>query len=203
MFAGLVRDLGRVTALDRRGADCRLTLETALPGLQVGDSVSVNGVCVTVVETGPGWFTADLVGATLARTTLGDLAEGQGVNLEPALALGDVVGGHLVTGHVDEVGDVQSVSADGLSRRLRVQAGPEVMRLVVPRGSVAVDGASLTVADCDETAFEVALIPHTLAVTIAGAYAPGTRVNLEADMVGKYVQRLVAPHLAADSQRRN
>jgi riboflavin synthase len=195
MFTGLVEELGRVRAL-RRDDPARLTVacQAVLAGAAVGDSIAVSGCCVTVVELDDDGFVADLAPETLQRTTLGELAAGDPVNLERPLRLADRLGGHLVQGHVDGVGTVTARAADGDgSSRLTVAAAPELLRQVVEKGSVTVDGVSLTVTGVDEDAFGVALIPHTLAVTTLGARQPGDRVNLETDVVAKYVERLLEP----------
>ena len=179
MFTGIVRGQGRVVAF--RGS--RLIIDAELAAM-LGESVAVNGVCLTVVAGPPLSF--DVVGETLERTTLGLLAPGDSVNLEPAARVGDPVGGHIVQGHVDAVGTVRSLE-DELTW---FDAPAEVLRYVAFKGSVAVDGVSLTVADLDERGFAVALIPHTRAVTTLGCLETGTAVNLEVDALAKYVERL-------------
>ena len=161
----------------------------------VGDSVSVAGVCLTVVEAGEGRLAFDVVPETLSRTALGGLAADDRVNLESALRVGDPLGGHVVQGHVDAVGRVRSVESEGGGRRVWVDAPESVLGYCIEKGSIAVDGVSLTVAALDEEGFEVALIPHTLAVTTLGRLEPGDQVNLEADVLGKVVERLVAGRL--------
>lgn len=195
MFTGIVTATGTVRRLTRRGGGLELALDAgALAGdLRVGDSLAVNGVCLTVRDLRGETVVADLMPETARLTTLGGLRAGDRVNLEPALRLGDRLGGHLVTGHVDGVGTVRAVRREGNAVVLDVAAPPAVSRYLVPKGSVAVDGASLTVAGCAADGFTVSLIPHTLAVTTLGRLRPGDRVNLEADLVGKYV----AQHLEA------
>ena len=161
----------------------------------VGDSVSVAGVCLTVVETGEGRLAFDVVPETLSRTARGRLAAGDRVNLESALRVGDPLGGHVVQGHVDAVGRVRSITPEGESRRVWVDAPEMIVRYCLEKGSIAVDGVSLTVAALDDDGFEVALIPHTLEVTTLGALEPGDEVNLEADVLAKVVERLVAARL--------
>lgn len=194
MFTGIVEELGRVREVVRRGGGARLTFEctTVRPGIAVGDSVAVNGCCLTVVDLGDGWWAADAQVETLDRTTLGTLRPGDPVNLERPLRLGDRLGGHLVLGHVDGVGEVVAVEPrpDG-SAHVTVCAPDTLARYLVERGSVTVDGASLTVTTVDGAEFGVALIPHTLAVTTLGVRRPGDRVNLEADMIAKHVERLL------------
>jgi riboflavin synthase len=179
MFTGLVRDLGRVASFD--GA--RLIVETELEA-GLGDSVSINGACLTVVANDAG-LSFDVVSETLARTTLGALGAGDAVNLEPALRAGEPLGGHIVQGHVDAVGRVRSVGEP-----MWIDAPTDVLRYCVEKGSIAVDGVSLTIAALDEAGFAVALVPHTLAVTTLGQARPGTPVNLETDVLAKYVERL-------------
>ena len=169
----------------------RLVVETALAA-RVGDSVAVDGVCLTVVDAAAGALSFDVVPETLARTALGELAAGSPVNLEPALRAGDALGGHIVQGHVDGVATVAAVTPEGDGRRLRFAAPPDLLRYVVEKGSVAVQGTSLTVAAVDGGGFEAALIPHTLAATTLGTLAPGRRVNVEVDVLAKYVEKLVA-----------
>jgi riboflavin synthase len=179
MFTGIVRDLGRVASFD--GA--RLIVDTEIEA-GLGDSVSINGTCLTVVANADG-LSFDVVEETLSRTTLGELSTGDAVNLEPALRAGEPLGGHIVQGHVDAVGRVRSVGEPAW-----IDAPPEVLRYCVEKGSIAVDGVSLTIAALDEAGFAVALVPHTLAVTTLGHAQPGTAVNLEIDVLAKYVERL-------------
>jgi riboflavin synthase len=193
VFTGIVREVGTVAAVGGDGGGIRLELdapETAA-ATQVGDSVSINGCCLTAVSVAGSRLAFDAVPETLARTSLDRLAPGSRVNLEPALRAGEPLGGHYVQGHVDGVGSVRSVEQEGDGRRVWFDAAPELLRYVVEKGSVAVEGTSLTVADLDDAGFAVALIPHTLEVTTLGAVAPGDRVNLEADVLAKYVDRLL------------
>ena len=189
MFTGLVATGGRVAAL--RGG--RLTIELHAPlDLASGDSIAVNGVCLTASEVRDRGFDADVMGETLRRTTLGELEAGDRVNLEPALRASDRLGGHIVQGHVDGTGVVESVGSEGFARVVRVEAGPELLRYVVEKGSIAVDGVSLTVAEVDDESFSAGLIPETLERTTFGAVAVGRRVNLEVDVLAKYVEKLVS-----------
>lgn len=194
MFTGLVEEVGVVRGISRGRDSARLVVEA--PGvaaeLKVGDSVAVNGACLTVVEHTPRSFTADVMAETLARTNLGLLEPGDRVNLERALRLGDRLGGHLVTGHIDGVGRIKRRREEDIAVLLEIEAPPEVMRYMVKKGSVAVDGVSLTVADVGRQSFLVSLIPHTAGRTTLGAKKPGEAVNLEADIIGKYVERLLA-----------
>ena len=194
MFTGIVREVGTVVAFD--GA----RLEVAAPGTAaaaaVGDSVSVAGVCLTVVGAEDGRLSFDVVPETLSRTVLGTLEQGGPVNIEPSLRVGDQLGGHVVQGHVDGVGRVRSVTPEGDGHRVWIDAPEAVVRYCLEKGSIAVDGVSLTVAGLDDEGFEVALIPHTLAVTTLGRLEPGDGVNLEADVLGKVVERLLAARLS-------
>lgn len=182
MFTGIVRERGRVASFE----DGRLVVEAGAAAA-VGDSVALDGVCLTVVEAADGTLAFDVVPETLSRAK----RFGAEVNVEPALRAGEPLGGHLVQGHVDGVGSVRSVEPEGEGRRLWVDAPAEVLRYCVEKGSVAVDGVSLTVAALDERGFAAALVPHTLAATTLGALAAGDDVNLEADILAKYVERLL------------
>jgi riboflavin synthase len=193
MFTGIVREIGTVASFD--GSRLVVAGPETAPDAAVGDSVSVAGVCLTVVGTEAGQLAFDVVPETLSRTGLGRLEPGDVVNLEPSLRVGDQLGGHVVQGHVDGVGHVRSVMSEGDGRRLWVDAPEAVVRYCLEKGSVAVDGVSLTVAALDDDGFEVALIPHTLAVTTLGRLEPGDAVNLEADVLGKVVERLLAARL--------
>jgi riboflavin synthase len=191
MFTGLVADCGTVSALERTTDGARLRVETSLvPELSPGDSVAVNGVCLTAVEVDAAGFTADAMEETLRRSSLGPLAPGDRVNLELPLRATDRLGGHVVQGHVDGTGTIDSIREDGFSRVVRVEASPDLLRYVVEKGSIAVDGVSLTVADVDDDGFAVALIPETLERTTFGGAAPGRTVNLEVDVLAKYVEKL-------------
>ncbi|MGH9033144.1 MAG: riboflavin synthase [Acidimicrobiia bacterium] len=194
MFTGIVEERGRVRRVEPREGGARFEFEarTVLDDADVGDSIAVNGCCVTVVERGDGWWAADAVIETLERTTLGSLGVGDPVNLERPMRLADRLGGHLVQGHVDAVGRIEARDPlpDG-STRLRCSAPPEVLRYVVEKGSITVDGVSLTVAGVEADGFDVAVIPHTLAVTGLGVKGPGEPVNLEVDVLAKYVERLL------------
>jgi riboflavin synthase len=205
MFTGLIEGQGTVASVERPGADgAGLRLHVSAPwldGLAEGDSVAVNGCCLTVTTLPGDGFTADLVGETLARTALGRLAPGDPVNLERPLAAGGRLGGHLVQGHVDGVGQVLERTPSGDGTLLRVGLGPDLARYVVVKGSIAVDGVSLTVAGVGPDWFAVALIPHTLAVTTLGRRQPGDPVQLEVDVLAKYVERLAAPYSGGEVAR--
>jgi riboflavin synthase len=191
MFTGLVADTGTIRALERDGDGVRLTVETELAAeLAQGDSVAVNGVCLTARDPDRNAFHADVMAETLRRSSLGPLAEGDAVNLELPLRAGDRLGGHVVQGHVDDTGTIESIHEDGFSRRVRVAAAPDLLRYVVEKGSIAVDGVSLTVAEVDDDGFVVALIPETLERTTLGGLEPERVVNLEVDVLAKYVEKL-------------
>ncbi len=199
MFAGIVEALG-VVRQGLAGSAGGLSLQVPdglRQRLRVGDSLAVNGCCLTVVQLDPRGVVADVMPETARRTTLAGLAAGAAVNCEAALAFGAPVGGHLLSGHVDAVGRIAARRPEGNAVRLTIAVPPAVLRYCVAQGSLAVDGCSLTLAAVEAETVAVALIPHTLAVTVAGAYAVGTEVNLEADLLGKYVERLLEPHRAA------
>jgi len=194
MFTGLVADKGTVTAVDATADGVRLAVETALaPEISEGDSVAVNGVCLTATTIADGRFTADVMHETLRRSSLAEVAEGAPVNLELPLRASDRLGGHVVQGHVDGLGTIRDIREDGFSRIVEITAAAETLRYVVEKGSIAVDGISLTVASVTDERFSVALIPETLERTNLGAASPGQPVNLEVDVLAKYVERLVAP----------
>src|SRR5215211_3880639 len=194
MFTGIVRERGTLVSVEdaeggvRLGVDAPLTAGAA----SVGDSISVSGVCLTAVDVSDGQVAFDVVPETLVRTTLGAATAGTEVNIEPALRAGEPLGGHYVQGHVDGVGSVREVSREGEALRVTFEAPRELLRYCVVKGSVAVDGVSLTIAALDDDAFAVAVVPHTLEVTTLGTLAIGDRVNLEVDVLAKYVERLVA-----------
>jgi riboflavin synthase len=189
VFTGLVADKGTIRAVH----DGRLEVDTALGAhLAEGDSVAVNGVCLTAVQPRVDGFAADVMPETLRRSSLGPLAPGAEVNLELPLRAGDRMGGHVVQGHVDGTGEVSEVREEGNARVVRIAAAPDLLRYVVEKGSIAVDGVSLTVSSIEEDRFEVSLIPETLERTTLGAAAAGTKVNLEVDVLAKYVEKLVS-----------
>ncbi len=193
MFTGIVGERGTIEAISATpdGARLRLAAPATAPGCAVGDSVAIDGCCLTAVVVDDGALEFDAVAETLRRTTLGDLRAGDRVNVEAALRMGDRLGGHWVQGHVDGVGQVTAVAPDGDGVLVTFSAPAAVARYTIEKGSVCVAGVSLTVAAYDDDGFTVALIPHTRAVTTLGALEPGARVNLEADLVGKYVEKLV------------
>lgn len=192
MFTGLIEHSGTVTAVDAGEAGSVITIHTELaPGLGPGDSIAVNGVCLTATNLTPDGFSADVMNETLDRTALSDLESGAHVNLELPLAIGDRLDGHIVQGHVDGVGEIASMREDGFSRVVRVRLPDGLERYVVRKGSIAIDGVSLTVSDCEEDWLEVSLIPETLQRTTLGSRAPGDGVNLEVDILAKHVERLL------------
>ena len=194
VFTGIVEELGTVRTVEQRGSAARVVIEARVvtDGSRVGDSIAVNGCCLTVVDLGAGWWAADAVAETLGRTNLGGLQPGDPVNLERPVALGGRLGGHIVQGHVDGVGTVEEAAPD-----LRVSAEPQVIRYLVPKGSVTVDGVSLTVVAVDRDWFTVAVIPHTMQVTTLGRRTPGDSVNLEVDVIAKYAERLLQGGVAS------
>jgi riboflavin synthase len=193
MFTGIVRERGIVVALERIGGGLRLSIDapTTASDSDLGESVSVSGVCLTVVALDDNVISFDVVQETLGRTHLGALREGDVVNVEPALRGADQLGGHFVQGHVDGLGTVASVEAEGSGQRVWIEAAPELLRYCVEKGSIAVDGVSLTIAELDTQGFSVALIPFTLKETTLGSVRPGDAVNLEVDLLAKYVEKLV------------
>ena len=201
MFSGIIETIGAIRSLrkDVKGARIAIEAPGVLNGVRLGDSIALNGVCVTVVDFDERKFEADLSIETLRRTNLGELAVGDGCNLERAMALGERLGGHLVSGHVDGVGRIKSRKNEGDSIWLTFEAPVEVMRYVVYKGSIAVDGISLTVAACDGETFSVSIIPHTGEQTTLTDKKDGAAVNLEADLIGKYVEKLLVPHMESRS----
>jgi riboflavin synthase len=193
MFTGLVRELATVASIEggEDGIRMRIAAPATAAAAAVGDSIAVNGCCLTVAERADGSIAFDAVPETLRRTALARLQPGARVNLEPALRAGEPFGGHYVQGHVDGLGRVRSLEPEGDGARLVVEAPPELLRYCVEKGSIAVEGVSLTIAALDEETFEVALVPHTLAVTTLSGLAAGDAVNLEADVLAKYVERLL------------
>ena len=195
MFTGIIQAKGSIAALKRRGGDVRLSVQSdGLPfaSYDVGESIAVNGVCLTAVALRDDGFDTDVSVETLNVTSLGGLGIGDSVNLEPSLSLGDRLGGHLVSGHVDCLGAVTSRAADARSIRIAIEVPDEFARYVARKGSVTIDGVSLTVNDVSATSFEVNIIPHTAEVTIIGDYAVGTKVNVEVDLLARYIERLLA-----------
>ncbi|MEO8115616.1 MAG: riboflavin synthase [Phenylobacterium sp.] len=191
MFTGIVTDVGRVRAVRDTNRDRRFEIETGfdLATLDIGASVSHAGCCLTVVEKGPDWFAVEVSGETLAMSTLGDWSAGRRVNLERAARVGDELGGHIVSGHVDGVGEVIAIESEGGSHRVQIRAPRPLHRFIAPKGSITVEGVSLTVNAVEDDLFGVNLIPHTWDVTTLGDLKPGARVNLEIDMLARYLAR--------------
>jgi riboflavin synthase len=201
MFTGIIEGVGRLAAIESRGGDARLTVVVgSLPfdAVQLGESIAVNGVCLTVVEFDTASFAADASNETLSLTTLGGLSVGARLNLERAMRPTDRLGGHLVSGHVDGVGSVVDIQPDARAQRWRFAAPLALLRYIAKKGSICVDGVSLTVNEVDEAGFEVALIPHTVANTAFATTKVGDLVNLEIDLVARYVERLLAGRSAAN-----
>ncbi len=200
MFTGIIQAVGSITVLENRGGDMRIGINTgALPmdDVRIGDSIAVSGVCLTVVESGGNAFYADVSGETLDRTMLGSLAVHDVVNLEKALTLETRLGGHLVSGHVDGIGAVTARREDSRSVRFTIKAPDELARYIATKGSICVDGVSLTVNAVEGSAFELNIVPHTLDATTMKAYRPGRQVNLEVDLVARYLERLLLGEAAA------
>lgn len=195
MFTGIVRGVGRIVEIARDGGDARIRIDrgdAVLGPLALGDSVAVNGVCLTATAVDERGFAADVSAETLRATTLGRLGQGAAVNLEPALRAGDPLGGHLVSGHVDGVGELAESAEEARSKRLRFAAPAPLARYIAVKGSITVDGVSLTVNAVSDAGFEVNIVPHTLAATNLGERVPGDAVNLEVDQVARYLERLAA-----------
>lgn len=194
MFTGIIKAKGTITGMAQRGGDVRLSVASdGLPwgDYEIGESIAVNGVCLTAVEFRNDGFDTDVSLETLAVTALGELAEGMDVNLEPAISLGDRLGGHLVSGHVDCVAEVVSRSADARSIRLGIKVPADTARYIAKKGSVCIDGVSLTINAVSDDGFEVNIIPHSAEVTIINSYAVGSRVNIEVDLLARYIERLM------------
>jgi riboflavin synthase len=195
MFTGIVQGVGRIRSVEPRGGDVTMWIATgdvSLAGVEIGGSIAVNGCCLTAVQLEPHAFAADLSRETLSLTTAGDWVAGTPVNLEQALTAGQALGGHYVTGHVDGVGQVVARHDDARSVRVEFEVPAELARYVARKGSICVDGVSLTVNGVGGRRFDVNLVPHTLETTILGGYRPGSRVNLEVDIIARYLERLVA-----------
>ncbi len=194
MFTGLIQNVGRIHSVEQDADGARLHIETPLRGeIAPGDSVAVNGVCLTASRRVPDGFETEAMNQTLSVTSLDSLEVGDRVNLELAMKASDRLGGHIVQGHADGVGEVVSVEDDGFARRLRVALGPELIRYTIAKGSIALSGVSLTIADLGDSWAEVSLIPETLERTNLGEVAPGDELNVECDVVAKYVERLMTP----------
>ena len=196
MFTGIITDVGTIESVEQRG-DTRAVVRTGYDtaGVDLGASIACSGVCLTVVDKGPGWFAVDISGETVSRTAQGQWSAGRSLNLERAMKLGDELGGHIVTGHVDGVAEVVDVRADGDSKRIGFRVPSDLAPFIAPKGSITIDGVSLTVNEVldqadGSTYFAINLIPHTQAVTTLGALGPGQAVNIEIDVLARYLQRM-------------
>lgn len=201
MFTGIVQAVGRIRSREARGEDMRMVIATGgldLATVQIGDSIAVNGVCLTAVTLEAEAFAADVSGETLARSSLGNLKDGDPVNLELALTLATPLGGHLVSGHVDGLGEVLERRSEGRSERFRIRAPDRLARYIAEKGSICVDGVSLTVNTVDGSVFDVNIVPHTLTATTLGDFRPGHMVNLEVDLIARYLERLMLGDRAAE-----
>ena len=202
MFTGIIEAVGEIVACEPRGGDLRLRVKTFgldLAGISLGDSIATNGVCLTVIELPGDGYVADVSSETLANTTIGDWQAGTPVNLERALTPSSRLGGHLVSGHVDAVGEVLSRHPDARSERFRLRAPDSLAKYIAHKGSITVDGTSLTVNRVEGAEFELNIVPHTLEHTVMGTYVPGSRVNLEVDLVARYLERLLLGDKAAEA----
>lgn len=193
MFTGIIQEVGRVEAIERGAQSARFTIraENMLDGIKIGDSITINGACLTVVEQKPGMVAFDAVYETLQKTALGSLAIGDEVNMEPSLSVSGRFDGHIVQGHVDGVGTIASIREVDNSYYIYITASAQILRYIVRKGSVAIDGISLTVVDADDKTFSVAIIPHTWDSTNLHTRRAGDQINLETDIIGKYVEKLV------------
>ena len=193
MFTGIIEEIGSVVSVSRGGKSSviRIKAGVVLGGTRIGDSIAVNGVCLTVTDMGADWFQADVMNETLSRSGLGALRQGSPVDLERAMAAGGRFGGHIVSAHIDGVGTITDVKNDGIAVWYTIAAKPGIMRYIVEKGSVAIDGISLTVAKVTDGDFSVSVIPHTAANTVLSSKKPGDSVNLENDIIGKYVEKLM------------
>jgi len=205
MFTGIIQAVGQIRRIEPQGGDVRLAIATGklpMADVALGDSIAVNGVCLTAIALNGDSFAADVSRETLSLTTLGDLKPGSPANLEKALTLSTPLGGHLVSGHVDGVGRVLERSEDARSLRLRIEAPPDLARYIAHKGSVCVDGTSLTVNEVDGACFDLNIVPHTLEETVISGYEAGTRVNLEVDLIARYLERLLLGERAAEPKAR-
>lgn len=203
MFTGLIASIGKLTAIARRGDNLvfRVAVEPPPADLAIGESIALDGYCQTVVAGEGGWFEVEVSPETVARTTAGRRRVGDRLNLERAMRLSDRLGGHLVAGHVDEVGTIARIEPQAGFVRVRIAASPMLLKYCVPKGSIAVDGVSLTLNQVDETGFEVGVIPHTWSATTLAARRVGDEVNLEADLIGKYVEKFMAARLGGEEKK--
>ncbi|MBP3380029.1 MAG: riboflavin synthase [Ruminococcus sp.] len=203
MFTGIIEEIGSVKTFRRGGSSSflRIQAEKVLENTQIGDSIAVNGVCLTVTAIDGGIFQADVMNETIARSSLGGLGSGSMVNLERAMAANGRFGGHIVSGHIDGTGEITAIKKDGIATWYTISADADILRYIVEKGSVAIDGVSLTVAKVDETGFSVSIIPHTAANTILPTKKVGDRVNLENDIIGKYVEKLILPRNTSAAEK--
>lgn len=195
MFTGIIEEVGRIKAVTQSAKSIRLTIacSKSIEGIKLGDSIAVNGICLTAALLGPDWFAADVMPETLRRTGLHQLGQNDTVNLERALRFGDRLGGHLVSGHIDGTGKLSQRIREDNAIWLMIETPSELLRYIVPKGSVTLDGVSLTVAKVDESSLSVSLIPHTANLTILGSRKVGDLINIECDIIGKYVEKLLQP----------
>ncbi|MCX7569086.1 riboflavin synthase [Tumebacillus sp. DT12] len=202
MFTGLVEEVGTVKEIRPAGNAIHLTIgsSTVLEGVALGDSIACNGICLTVTHFNAHSFTVDAVPETMRKTTLHELKAGAPINLERAMAMGQRFGGHIVSGHVDGVGRIVSIGEEDIAKVVRIAAPPEVLRYVVEKGSITIDGVSLTVMDVDSDSFRVTVIPHTWQITVLRHRRVGSQVNLECDIIGKYVEKLLGPYLPGQTR---
>lgn len=207
MFTGIIQSIGTIADLQPKGGDMALVVNTGkleLSDVALGDSIAVNGVCLTAIEITKSSFTADVSRETLSLTSLGALSKNSEVNLEKALTLQTRLGGHMVSGHVDGLGEVESRHNDGRSERFRIKAPDELAKYIAVKGSITIDGVSLTVNDVDGAFFEINIVPHTIQETIIGSYQAGTKINLEVDVIARYLERLIqGGSLGVDTNSRN
>lgn len=205
MFTGIIQSIGTISDLQPKGGDVSLLVNTGkldMSDVALGDSIAVNGVCLTAVAMTDNSFTADVSRETLSLTSLGDLSKGSSVNLEKALTLETRLGGHLVSGHVDGLGEVESRRNDGRSEHFRIKAPDELARYIAAKGSITIDGVSLTVNRVEGVFFEINIVPHTLQETVINAYQAGTKINLEVDVIARYLERLLQGGALSDSKAR-
>ncbi|OOH89683.1 riboflavin synthase subunit alpha [Pasteurellaceae bacterium 15-036681] len=198
MFTGIIEEVGKIAKIHKQGEFAVLTItgNRIFSDMHLGDSIAVNGVCLTVTEFGSNHFSADVMSETLKRTSLGELQPNSPVNLERAMAANGRFGGHIVSGHIDGTGEIVSITPANNSVWYRVKTSPKLMRYIIEKGSITIDGISLTVVDCDEESFRVSIIPHTIAETNLGSKKVDSIVNLENDVIGKYVEKLLSPQQA-------
>jgi len=202
MFTGLIEEVGAIVEIRPAGKAIHLKIKArkVLEGVELGDSIAVNGICLTVTHFDKTSFTADVVPETMRRSTLHELAAGSPVNLERAMAMGKRFGGHIVSGHIDGIGRILSIVDEDIAKVVRIAAPSDVLRYVVEKGSITIDGVSLTVMDVDSESFRISVIPHTWQITVLRHRRVGSAVNLECDIIGKYVERLLMPHTSSSGR---